>query len=101
MEMKFGGLVKGRRYVMTCKDCIGYKFCSKERNGQTKFYGKEIACNNVEDLCNDFKNKLTIFDIPDDTIMYVQGKWLVLNMESEQLGETIKRCTDYCSGGRK
>lgn len=42
---------------MTCKDCIGYEFCSIGRDEDTVFYGKDIACNDVEDLCRYFKNK--------------------------------------------
>jgi hypothetical protein len=48
---------------MTCKDCIGYKFCSRGRNGQTNFYGKDVACNNVDILCNDFKNKADFVEV--------------------------------------
>lgn len=48
---------------MTCKDCIGYPFCSRGRNGQTNFYGKDVACNNVEYLCNDFKNKADFVEV--------------------------------------
>ena len=54
---------------MTCKDCMGYKFCSRGRDGQTNFYGVESACNNVETLCNDFKNK-------SDYTEVVHGRWI-------------------------
>ena len=36
---------------MTCNDCIHDKVCSKP------YYGNNIACNNVEELCENFKNK--------------------------------------------
>ena len=49
---------------MTCRACIGYRFCSIGRNEQTNFYGKESACNNVEDLCSAFKNKADFVKIP-------------------------------------
>lgn len=48
---------------MTCKDCLGYKFCSRGRNGQTNFYGEVSACNNVESLCKDFKNKADFVEV--------------------------------------
>ena len=48
---------------MTCKNCIGYKFCSRGRNGQTNFYGTELACNDVEFLCPDFKNKADVAEV--------------------------------------
>lgn len=37
--------------------------------------------------------KLLYFE--DDTIIGVKDKWLVINMESEKLGEAIKSCVDY------
>ena len=49
---------------MTCRACIGYRFCSIGRNEQTNFYGKESACNNVEDLCSAFKNKADFVELP-------------------------------------
>ena len=30
-------------------------------------------------------------ELPDDTIIFVNDNWLVLNMESKDLGEAIKR----------
>lgn len=35
---------------MTCKKCIRFNECAKGC-GETRFYGKEYAANNVEDLC--------------------------------------------------
>ena len=46
--------------MATCKECVGYNFCSRKRDGETDYYGKEIACGNVEDLCGDFKNKADV-----------------------------------------
>lgn len=48
---------------MTCKDCIGYEFCSIGRDEDTIFYGKDIACNAVEDLCPTFKNKADFVEV--------------------------------------
>ena len=43
---------------MTCKDCFHFKACSKgSKDGLPRFVVKEIACNNVEDLCDSFEDK--------------------------------------------
>lgn len=34
-------------------------------------------------------------ELPDNTIIFVNDNWLVLNMESENLGKAIKMCVDY------
>ena len=38
---------------MTCKQCIRFNECAKGY-GETRFYGKEYAANNVEYLCQIF-----------------------------------------------
>ncbi len=48
---------------MTCKDCYHCDVCSK-KDGMTNFYGKECACSNVEKLCQYFKNKSRIVELP-------------------------------------
>ena len=40
---------------MTCRKCIHFAVCSKDE--QTRYYGKEIACGNVEELCQHFQDK--------------------------------------------
>ena len=40
---------------MTCRDCIHFADCLVI--GKTRYYGKDAACNNVEELCKYFKNK--------------------------------------------
>lgn len=88
--MKLRGLGKGRRYVMTCKDCVHYEVC-KRIDYELEYHNKSIK--EAEELptkCRFFKNKADTIDIPDDTIMYIQDKWLVINTESGQLGEAIK-----------
>ena len=49
--------------MATCKDCVGYNFCSRKRDGETDYLGKEIGCGNVEDLCGDFKNKADVVPV--------------------------------------
>lgn len=62
------------------------------------FYSYEV----IEDDGKSYQqHKADNIDIPDDTIMYMKGKWLVINTESEQLGKAIKMCIDYCCGERK
>lgn len=48
---------------MTCRDCVGYSFCSIEKTGNTCFYGTESACDDVETRCGKFKNKADIVEI--------------------------------------
>lgn len=40
---------------MTCKDCFKFSDCLEWES--TKYYGLDACCNNVESLCEDFKNK--------------------------------------------
>jgi hypothetical protein len=40
--------------MATCKRCIHFDVCSK--NEETKYYGKEHSCGNVEELCKFFKS---------------------------------------------
>ena len=37
---------------MTCKNCVRFDSCAKD--DVTRYYGKEIAAGNVEDLCTRF-----------------------------------------------
>lgn len=48
---------------MTCKDCYHCDVCS-EKDGTTNFYGKELACNDVEKRCQYFKDKSLIIELP-------------------------------------
>lgn len=41
---------------MTCKRCKRFNECAIE-DGTTRFYGKEVAANNVEQLCPIFAEK--------------------------------------------
>lgn len=79
---------------MICKDCVHYEVCVY------CFYRRRD--NNVEKLCDRFKPKSRIVELPcDETIIYVKDNWLMLNMESERLGEAIKRSIDYLTKGAK
>ena len=39
---------------MTCRECTKFKNC-KDRLGTTKYYDNTIACNDVEERCDKFK----------------------------------------------
>ena len=61
---------------MTCKDCYFYNVCSK-KDGTTNFYGKELACNDVEKRCQYFKDKSRIVELPckvGDKVYYITIK---------------------------
>ena len=95
--MNLCGLGKGRRYVMTCKDCLSYDVCRRIDNEilyNLKGRSLEQVETDLQSKCDLFKNNAHIICVPDDTIMYIQDKWLVINTESEQLGEAIKGCLD-------
>lgn len=60
---------------MTCKDCVHYDVC-KTRDGQTEFYGLDVDCNNVEELCEHFKPKSRYVELPCEVgqkIWFVQS----------------------------
>ena len=80
--------------MATCKDCISNDMCKDMVN-----FGIVDLPYEDETPCKHFINKASILDIPDNSIMYVQDKWLVLNTESEYLGEAIKRVIEYSKGG--
>ena len=40
---------------MTCKDCIHFLDCSN--NETTRYYGREIACGDVEKRCENFRDE--------------------------------------------
>ena len=42
--------------MATCKTCVHSYICFNS-NGETKYYGKDIACDNVEQLCRKYKQK--------------------------------------------
>lgn len=61
---------------MTCKDCYHCDVCS-EKDGTTNFYGKELACNDVEKRCQYFKDKSLIIELPcevDNKVYYLSIK---------------------------
>ena len=42
--------------MATCKNCFHSYICFSS-NGETRYYGKDLACNNVEELCRKYKRK--------------------------------------------
>lgn len=48
--------------MATCKDCLGFEFCL-DRLGTTKYYDNAIAANNVEELCQKFKNRKRFIEV--------------------------------------
>lgn len=49
--------------MSSCKDCVHCEVC-QTRDGQTEFYGLDIDCNNVEELCEHFKPKSRFVELP-------------------------------------
>jgi hypothetical protein len=76
-----------------CKECLHYDICDYEGNAIT---GNSSAYE-VECICEFYKNKSNFVELLGDEIIYTTGKWLMLNMKSEHLGEAIKSTIDYCT----
>lgn len=74
---------------MTCKDCIHENVC-RVRHFPSLYgvtgYG-----------CAFFKDKTNLLEIPDTDIIFTKDNWLVLNMDSKDLGAAIKSVIDYCT----
>lgn len=69
-----------------CKDCLHFERCvdwCEDFGVQLKGTG-----------CSFFKNKNNFVEVSDKMIICTKDKWLLLNMESERLGESIKTCMD-------
>lgn len=85
-----------------CKDCLHYELCKYNTYQEAKYFGKDMKIyitidNNT--ACKFFKLATNVIEVIDNPIIYVQDKWLVLNMESEQLGKAIKTSIDYLTKG--
>jgi hypothetical protein len=79
---------------MTCKDCVHYEVCAENDAMLGENTIDEIV--GVENHCEYFKPKSRFVEVPDDkNIIFVKDNWLMLNMESEHLGEAIKASVDY------
>ena len=50
--------------MATCRKCIHWDKCSKA-DGTTRFYGKEVACNDAEKLCEWFISTTEVAPIAD------------------------------------
>ena len=61
--------------MANCKNCIHWNECSKQ-NGITRYYGKEIASNNVEELCK----------------WFISTEDVVPRSEVEQLQRNLEQC---------
>ena len=90
--------------MASCKDCVGYNFCSRKRDGETDYLGKEIGCGNVEDLCGDFKNKADIVPVVrcKDCKYCIDEGMSGLYCEHPDGRNTIHcRPDDYCNDGER
>ena len=54
---------------MTCTNCVHFADCFDI--GKTRYYGKDCACNDVEERCKFFKNKADFVEVK-------HGKWLTI-----------------------
>ena len=58
--MTFAVTEKGER-TMTCRNCFKFSDCLEWES--TKYYGLDACCNNVESVCEDFKNKADFVEV--------------------------------------
>lgn len=47
--------------MATCKDCLHFNVCLS--CGETRYYGENSACNDVQERCKYFKNKKNFVEI--------------------------------------
>lgn len=47
--------------MANCSDCFNFGDCLQHEG--TKYYGLDAACNNVEELCENFKNKADFVEV--------------------------------------
>lgn len=76
--------------MLTCNDCIHSEVCVRQ-----KIYGEY----SITECKGHFLGREDIIEPSGNPIIYVQGKWLVLNMESEKLVEAIKTSIDCLTKG--
>jgi hypothetical protein len=74
---------------MTCKECIHEDVC-KIRHFPALF-------GLTGDGCPHSKNKAKMLEVSDTSIIFTKDSWLVLNMESKDLGAAIKSIIDHCT----
>lgn len=79
---------------MTCKECVHYEVCESEVEAHHD-NPRDLEVDGIEEFCLFFKPKSRFVEVDDEAIIFVKDKWLMLNMESEHLGEAIKRSVDY------
>ena len=73
---------------MRCKECIHCDVCI----GIQELFGG----------CKAFKPQSKCIVIPDDeVIIYTKDNWLMINMESKDLGRAMKQSVDYLTKNAK
>lgn len=84
---------------MTCRDCFGFSDCLDYES--TPYYGLDCACNNVEELCENFKNKADFVEV----VRCKDCKYYVSNYCTRDIkGRTnmfYMQPTDFCSYGER
>lgn len=53
--------------MATCKDCFHSYICFNSE-GEAKYYGKDLVCNNVEQLCRKYKQKTALLSTCRDCL---------------------------------
>ena len=84
--------------MATCTDCMLYNFCS-DSDGQTKYYGKDIAADNVEQLCAKCKSVGGISDkenLTDTRTVHILGSIWTIREQSVSENDLLQNCDGYC-----
>ena len=82
---------------MTCKSCIHFDDCLVK--GQTRYYGKIVACDDVEERCKFFKTKEDVAEVRHGEWEFVQIDDCIICSECKNSWNVIDNCTEtfnYC-----
>ena len=71
-----------------CNQCLCEKVC-RYNDGNNLYCKEGYKCPHLIERRNELE---VLGETSDDMIIYTKGKWLVLNMESQDLGKAIKMC---------
>lgn len=85
--------------MANCSDCFNFGDCLQHEG--TKYYGLDAACNNVEELCENFKNKADFAEV----VRCKDCKFKKLMSDGTTYAclkqQAYRKPTDFCSYGER
>ena len=85
--------------MANCSDCFNFGDCLRHEG--TKYYGLDAACNNVEELCENFKNKADFVEVcrcKDCKFVKLMSGGTTYACLKRQ---AYRKPTDFCSDGKR